>query len=283
MTRSILRTARVSAVLAVLLWATSAPAKITISRTDKIGIEGDSIADGHYPYQIFRMVIATMNNTWNPMTSPRALWPPPQTAPGFLNMTPVAQPGHTPTAWPPAVAAEGALPIVWNAAVSGAIASDVDGRIAAELTAHSGTTVVFLHVGRNDAAVHTSEATWIATMTSIFGKIQAAGITKVIADTPLANGEKWPSGQNADATADALLDQYATGLLALCVTYSFECADLRDNVYAVEEPIYNLPSPGTAIGPLCPGDPNGIGIHPLGPLGLGATAAEILTHITIGP
>jgi lysophospholipase L1-like esterase len=223
---------------------------IAVSRTDRIGIVGDSQASRAYYVRLGDHIVQVIRNTLNPSTEQGGYWP---------GLPGVAAPAFTGT-WPPIVPATAGGPLSWNRAVGGYTLGDVAGQIVADLAAQPATTVLIVIAGVNDAFQAIAPATSSNNLKTILDAAGAAGITKVIVVGPLCLGEVW-SPANANAH-DADLQATIAAMAARVALYpGFVFVNLRALVFDVLEQTLNLPSPGVFNGPLTSVDPVGNAAH----------------------
>jgi hypothetical protein len=150
------------------------------------------------------------------------------------------------------------------------------GRVQAGLLKYAPTKFIALY-GTADWILGTSVSTFTTNFNAILDTICGNGIPAYIMGT-VCVGEKWPTGQNAqDATFG---DPYVAAMIAGAARYPTLCTfrDLRASVYAVQEPLLNLPAPGTSQGPLT--RPDGVFAH-FNPTGAGFCDAVINQDIAL--
>jgi len=195
----------------------------SITRQSMILWEGDSKSDPAFPYQM-------LNTLFNAVTYNYRL---PETVNGQIRYT------H---------------PTVVNKAVNGSRISDVNGRIASELTQNQYTHVV-LCIGTNERTV--VRANTQSDISSLMSKFTTQQLLVI---GPYAWGEKYPSGQNDVAGAnDQRLDETDTDLSTLVPAgYANSLyISLRTTLYAVTMPPLNQPPPGVTSGPFTTPDTSG--------------------------
>jgi hypothetical protein len=151
-----------------------------------------------------------------------------------------------------------------NTAVSATGVATALGRVTAGVIKYAPTKFIALF-GTADWILGTSVGVFTTNFNSILDAVCGNGIPAYIMGT-VCVGEKWPTGQNPqDATFG---DPYVAAMIAGAARYPTLCTfrDLRNSVYAVQEPLLNLPAPGTSQGPLT--RPDGVFAH-FNPTGAG--------------
>jgi hypothetical protein len=163
-----------------------------------------------------------------------------------------------------------------NTAVSATGVATALGRVTAGVTKYAPTKFIALF-GTADWILGTAVATYTTNFNAILDAVCGNGIPAYIMGTTLV-GEKWPTGQNA--TDASLGDPYVAAMIAGAARYPTLCTfrDLRASVYAVQEPLLNLPAPGTSQGPLT--RPDGVFAH-FNPTGAGFCDAVINQDIQL--
>lgn len=232
---------------------------MNLGSTDIAILEGDSIVDTRFSYQIFAYPIARIYKTLAPTIAPPVVgtWPPtPVASVKAWPPTPVA----SVKAWPPTVA-DTKPPQTYNLGINGSTTAQLAARIAADIAAVPGATAFLCHIGINDSRTAVLVSTTLTNLTTVDSALVAAGITKKFLSGPLCNGEKWPTGQN-DVTIDAAIESLDAALVTWAAAHGWTYVSQRQAVYAVQEPLTNTPGPGATSASVCFGDVNGI--HPFG-------------------
>lgn len=144
-----------------------------------------------------------------------------------------------------------------NTAVSATGVAASLARINTALAKYAPTKLIAVY-GTADWILGTAVATFNTNFNLILDALCGIGIPVYIAGTMLV-GEKWPTGQNA--TDLTIGDPYIAAMIAGVARYPTLATfrDMRASVYAIQEPLLNVPGPGVTIGPLT--RPDGTAAH----------------------
>lgn len=154
-----------------------------------------------------------------------------------------------------------------NQSTNGATIGTISARIVAELAVNPYTHLV-VFAGINDAQSGVALGTSQTNCSTI---LTAAAALSILWISPLCWGELWPSGQNA-ASVDTAIDGGVPGvygaldgaLKTLVVAAGGVYVDVRQLVYAVQEPLLNSATPGIKTGPLTRPDATGAHVNQSG-------------------